>query len=35
MSIYVLEDFIKVCKALDIEPTWDRLHKWKKQMWRD
>lgn len=26
MSIYVLEDFIKVYKALDIEPTWERLN---------
>lgn len=26
MSIYVLEDFIKVCKELDIEPTWERLN---------
>lgn len=34
MSIYVLEDYIKVCKVLDIEPTWQGLHNWKNQMWR-
>lgn len=34
MSIYVLKDFIEVCKVLDIEPTWDRLHKWKNQMYK-
>lgn len=35
MSIYVLEDYIKACRALEIEPTWQGLHKWKKAIWRD
>ena len=26
MSIYILGDFIKACKILDIEPTWERLN---------
>lgn len=34
MSIYVLEDYIRVCKVLEVEPTWQGLHKWKKEMWR-
>lgn len=35
MSIYVLEDYINVCKVIEVEPTWQGLHKWKNQMWRD
>lgn len=35
MSIYILEDFIKVCKVLGVEPTWERLHKWRSEMWQD
>lgn len=34
MSIYVLEDYIRVCKVLEVEPTWQGLHKWRKEMWR-
>lgn len=33
MNIYILEDFIKVCKVLGIDSTWDKLHKWKEEMW--
>lgn len=35
MSIYILEDYIKVCRVLEIEPSWEGLKKWKKEMWRD
>ena len=34
MSIYILGDFIKACKVLGVEPTWERLHSWKKEMYR-
>lgn len=35
MSIYILSDFIKACKTLGVEPTWERLHAWKKEMWKE
>ena len=34
MSIHILGDFIKACKVLGIEPTWERLRAWKKEMYR-
>lgn len=34
MSIYILSNFIKVCRVLDVEPTWERLHAWKKEMYK-
>lgn len=35
MSIYVLKNYINACKVLEVEPIWQGLLKWKKQMWRD
>lgn len=34
MSIYILGDFIKACKVLGIEPTWERLNTWRKEMYK-
>lgn len=31
MSIYVLKDYIKACKVL-VQPSWEGLHKWNKEM---
>lgn len=35
MSIYILEDYIKVCKVLNIEPTPEGLKAWKKEIWKN
>lgn len=35
MSVYILEDYIKACGALNVEPTWEGLKRWKAKMWRD
>lgn len=35
MSIYILEDYLKACKVLEVEPTWKGLHNWKNQMWQE
>lgn len=34
MSIYILEDYIKVCMVLNIEPTIAGLKAWKKEIWK-
>nr|DAE65788.1 MAG TPA: hypothetical protein [Caudoviricetes sp.] len=34
MSIYVLKDYIKACKVLGVQPSWEGLHKWNKEMWK-
>lgn len=35
MSIYILLDYVEVCKAYNIEPTWEKLKKYKSKYWRE
>lgn len=35
MSIYVLLDYVEVCKGKNIKPTWKDLKKHKDKYWRE
>lgn len=33
MSINILNDYIKACRILGVEPTWKGLNLWRKEMY--
>lgn len=35
MSIYVLLEYIELCKTIEVEPSWNGLKNYKTKYWRD
>lgn len=35
MSIYVLVEYMELCKTNEIVPSWNGLKNYKKKYWRD